>query len=238
MKITNNGQKEQEIQETGPKLRNINEEKEAPPEKPEGADRRLKFGVAAIAVLAVITIIRGAAGNSGLEAKLEEQRAALDLVKAEALVYGITEDEDGDLVLPYIDMSGPKNPSDMSKSSMEERNEERLAEFVKTLLSWKGKSQYDAVRQKLITDFGVPEDGTLLTLFMPPVDEGLDTNMKYDRHTTFMLSNDGKNMSYFILCEVKSVNGSNRADGIVGVRATVNEDGTLADVTAQTLGLR
>ena len=51
----------------------------------------------------------------------------------------------------------------------------------------------------------------------------------------FVLSNDGKNMSYFLICDVYNTIDGNTATGTVGIRMTINADGTISNVTVQTI---
>lgn len=224
-----------ENMQAGPKLRNIHEEKDIPEEIPEGADMRLKLCVVAIAVFILIVGIKGAITKSSLSAQLEEQNKLLTAAQAEALLYGITEDEDGDLVLPITDTDISVDVSELDWDSVEQRNTELLSSFTSLLLNWEGQNGYENVRQKLINDWEFTEDSKLLSSFMPPMDEELNANMSLSGYSTFVLSNDGKNMSYFLICTVRNTINRTSATGTVGIRITINEDGTVSNVTAQTL---
>lgn len=219
---------------TGPRLRNINEEKETETtEKPTGADVRLKIAFAAIAVLTAVVWIKGQATKSSLTAELEKQQGLLASAQAEALMYGITEDDDGDLVIPVTDK--PVDVSELDWDSTEQRNDELLSSFANLLLNWEGKRGYDKVRQTLMDDWKFTEDSRLLTSFMPAMDEDMNANISLSGYSTFILSNDGKNMSYFLLCTVRNTINGKSATGTVGIRISINEDGTISNVTAQTL---
>ena len=93
----------------------------------------------------------------------------------------------------------------------------------------------------MLNDWEFTEDSRLLTRFMPEMDEEINASMSLSDYTTFVLSNDGKNMSYFLICTVRntvtgSATGEKRSTtGTVGIRITINEDGTLSNVMAQTL---
>lgn len=229
---TNIEQKNKEV-ETGPKLRNIHDVAEVPEEKPEGADKRLIIAACVILFFTVLVGIRGSLANKSLSTKLEAQNKLLTDAKAEALLYGITTDSDGDLVVPEVNTDST-DVSELDWDSIEQRNKQLLDAFTSTLLNWTGKTGYDNVRQKLINDWKFTEDSKLLTAFMPPVDE-LDANISLSSYKTFVLSDDGKNLSYFLICTVRSTVGGGSANGTVGIRITINEDGTISDVTAQTL---
>ena len=97
------GNNNTDTQQSGPKLRNINDESDVTVEKPEGADIKLKIGAVVLLVLVVIMNIRGAMTKSSLKSQLAEAEQHLTEVKSEALLLGITEDEDGDLVIPEVE---------------------------------------------------------------------------------------------------------------------------------------
>lgn len=233
------GNNTEELQQ-GPKLRNINNKGEdiIPDEKPEGADKRL---IAAAIVLLVFIVIIGVKGNiqkSTLAKQLETQTAQLTEIKAEALLLGITEDDDGDIVVP--DVQEPQNVQDLSWDSIEQRNDALIKSFVKCLLTWNGNTEYEAKRQELIDTWKFTEDSRLLSSFMPPLEDGeiLEGAMACPVDPTiFVLENNGKDkpMSYFVICTVRKKIGTTKADGTVGIRLTINTDGTISNVTAQTL---
>ena len=223
--------------QAGPKFRNINDEKdEVIEEKPEGADVRLKIAVGVIAAFILIIGIKGSITKSNLSSELEAQQKLLTEAKAEALLYGITEDEDGDLVVPETN-TGATDVSELDWDSIEQRNNELLNSFTKLLLTWKGQTGYNNVRQKLINEWEFTEDSRLLTTFMPELseDDDVDANITLSGYEPFVLDNDGKNMSYFLICTVRNTIDGTSTTGTVGIRITINEDGTISNVTAQTL---
>ncbi len=234
MKVSQNNSTEN-IQ-SGPKLRNIHDEKDIiPEEKPDGADTRLKIAVVVIAVFVIIIGVKGAVTKSSLTSQLEKEQKLLNEAKAEALMYGITEDEEGDLIIPATDTDTSVDVSELDWESLEQRNDTLLSSFTSLLLNWEGTNGYGKVRQKLINDWEFTEDSRLLTYFMPPLEEELNANMSLSGYKPFVLSNDGKNMSYFLICTVRNTIDGTSATGTVGIRITINEDGTISDVTAQTL---
>lgn len=238
----NNMNDEQEM----PKFRNIHDEKDIIEEKPEGVDKRIKISIVAIIIFTIIVGIKGSITKSSLTSQLEEQTKLLDMAQAEALVYGITEDEDGDLVIPVTEE--PVNVSDLDWDSIEQRNIELLVgsdkhdskrSFTELLLNWEGQTGYEKARQELIDYWGFTEDSALLSSFMTS-DGKLNGSMKLPgRPKVYVLSNDGKNMSYFLICEVRYYSNDSEdktsVDSTIGIHITVNEDGTISDVIAQTL---
>lgn len=233
MKMLQNDQNQEDQVQAGPKLRNIHDEAEVSIEKADGPDKRLVFGAAVILLFTLFVGIRGSISCKSLSSQIEAQNKLLTDAKAEALLYGITTDSDGDLVVPEVNTDST-DVSELDWDSIEQRNKQLLDAFTSTLLNWTGKTGYDNVRQKLINDWKFTEDSKLLTAFMPPVDE-LDANISLSSYKTFVLSDDGKNLSYFLICTVRSTVGGGSANGTVGIRITINEDGTISDVTAQTL---
>lgn len=236
------GNNDGEQLKAGPKLRNINDKGEdiIPDEKPEGADKRLKIAAIVMLIFIVIIGVRGNAQKSSLTKKLEAETAALNEIKAEALLLGITEDDDGDLVVPDVESQTPQNVQELSWDSVEERNTALINSFIKTLLNWNGNNEYNEKRQFLMDYWKFTEDSRLLTTFMPALEEGeiLEGKMSCPVDPTiFILENNGKDkpMSYFVICTVRKSVGSTKADGTVGIRLTVNADGSITNVTAQTL---
>lgn len=234
MKISQSNDDIMEVQ-TGPKLRNIHDEAEVPEEKPEGADIRLRIAVAAIAALTLFIGIKGFITKSRLVDQLEEQKSLYTQAHAEALLYGIVEDEDGDLIIPDIS-TGSVNASDLDWDSLDVRNETLLNEFAGLLLNWGGTSEYNKVRQTLIDEWGFKENSKLLSSFMPELDEELTANISLQgKPTIYLLDTNGKDMSYFLICTVRNTINSRSAVGLVGIQITINEDGTISNTMAQTL---
>lgn len=232
-----------DIQQSGPKLRNINDESDIIEEKPEGANIKLKIGAFVLFALVVIMNVRGAITKSSLESELAAAEKQLTEIKSEALLLGITEDEDGDLVIPEV--TEPVDVADMDWDSIEARNDELLNSFTKELLNWEGSAGYTKTRNTLIETWEFKEDSRLLSSFMPDIEGDEDQKTAIDSSTIsfnpktnmqkFVLSNDGKNMSYFLICDVYNTINSNTATGTVGVRMTINADGTISNVTVQTI---
>lgn len=237
------GNNNTDTQQSGPKLRNINDESDVAVEKPEGADIKLKIGAAVLLVLVVIMNIRGAMTKSSLKSQLAEAEQHLTEVKSEALLLGITEDEDGDLVIPEVEE--PVDVADLDWDSIEARNDELLSSFTKELLNWEGSAGYTTTRNTLIETWEFKEDSRLLSSFMPDIENDEDKKKSIDTSTMsfnpktnmqkFVLSNDGKNMSYFLICDVYNTIDGNTATGTVGIRMTINADGTISNVTVQTI---
>lgn len=223
---------------TRPRIGNLNGPAEKPlAKKPSSADIRLRIGAAAIAILILFTGIHGSIVKSSLSGQLAEQQRILADVQAQALRLGITQDEDGEPDLPAIMPGTSVDITDIDWDSLEQRNSELLDSFTSLLLNWEGEQEYERVRQKLTDDWKFTEDSRLLSVFMPPAgDNNLDNGIKLSGYTTFVLSNNGKDMSYFLICTVYSSSSLKKsAIGTVGIGITINSDGTISNVTAQTL---
>lgn len=218
-----------------PKLRNIHDKVDEPVEEtPESADIRLKLAAGAILALILFVGIKGTITKASLTSQFNDQEKLLTEARAEALLYGITEDEDGDLIMPVNEKETPTDVSSLEWESVAQRNKSLLDSFVEILLHWEGNKGYDKARQTLMDEWGFAENSQLLSVFMPE-DDG-DKNMKpEEKYSMYELSNDGKNVSYFLICTVHSTINKHSADGTVGIRLTINEDGTMSNVTAQTL---
>lgn len=227
--------------QTGPKLRNIHDDdgKEIIEEKPEGADVRLKIAVVIMGILIAFIGIKGFITKSSLMSQVEDQQKLLTAAEAEALMYGITEDEDGDLVIPEVEE--PVNVSEMDWSSkwdsITARNQDILDSFASLLLNWDGRNEYEKNRQTLINDWEFKETDRLLSSFMPEMAEDMDAHMTLPKGgvKSFLLENDGKNMTYFLLCTVRNTINGTSANAEIGIRITINEDGTVSNVLAQTI---
>ena len=235
MKLTQNIP-EPEDQLSNIKHGNIHEQKEktVPEEKP-AADFRLKIAVIVLFLLTVIVAVRGKISNSGAAQELASLTQELTDVRAEALTYDITEDEDGRIQTPeHTQETGAAGNESVSSK---ERNEEILDDFATCLLTWDGVEAYMQNRQELIDTWGLSDTDSLLTNFMPALEneDALSGSMRFVGSTVFTLENNGTDTSYFLIYTVRYSAEGTSADGTVGIRLTVHEDGTVSDVTAQTL---
>lgn len=230
---------EQKGPRIGHHMNDVDKGRELIEEKPDGPDKRLVAGAAVLFLITLVIGIKGSITNSSLSSKLAEQQSIYDKAHTEALALGIVEDEDGELIVPEV--KDPVNVSDLTWDSVESRNDELLKSFTKEILNYSSLDEYNKTRQTLMDTWGFREDSVLLTTFMPEADGDVgsisfnpDTGMK-----KFVLENDGKKLSYFLICEVyntvKTENGKSSATGEVGVKLTINEDGTMSNVSVQTL---
>lgn len=221
------------------KTRKVDEEREIIEERPDGPDKRLVIGAAALFLIILFVGIKGAITNASLTSKLNEAQTAYDKARTDALALGIVEDDDGDLIVPEV--KDPVNVSDLTWDSVESRNDELLKSFTKEMLNYEDVEEYEQTRTVLRDTWGFKDNGPLLSSYMPPADGDVgaisfnpDTGME-----KFVLSNDGKTFSYFLICDVyntlKTENGKSTAVGEVGIRITINEDGTMSDIKVQTL---
>lgn len=158
---------------TEPKLRNIHDDKGVIEEdRPAGADIRLKLGAAVLFVLVVFTIINGSLAKTSLSKQLKEQEDLLTTAQAEALLYNIIEDEDGNLELP--ELQEPVDVAEVDWDSITTRNTELINSFAACLLNWEDTEEYNEKRETLLTDWQFTEDSRLMTYFMTKLEDGQD----------------------------------------------------------------
>lgn len=223
--------------ESKPRFRNVNAGGEAsvPEEPSDGPDKRLVAAAAILLVLILFVGLRGSFANKSLSAKVKGQEEAFNKAQAEALLYGITIDEDDEVVLPETE---PTDVTELDWDSVEARNKEILDSFTKVLLNWQGQKGYNEVRQTLMDDWSFAKDSDLLRRFMPESDK-IDTNISLSGYTPFVLSDDAEGMSYFLICSVRTTIDTGKDDksetGSIGVQITINKEGTISNVSAQPL---
>ena len=231
-----------------PKLRNINHaECEVIEETPAGVDWKFKAAAVVLFLLIIGVYVKGTVKINSLTKELDGLNKQLTEIQAEALLLGITEDEDGDVIIPEV--TGPVDVAELDWDSIETRNNDLLKSFVKTIFNWDGVTGYNKTRSELMDTWGFTADSRLLSSYMPDISEdtskqdaieGTKISCKPDQNVQqFVLSNDGKNMSYFLICEVYNTletdNGTSTAIGTNSVRITINEDGTISNVSVQQL---
>lgn len=250
MKVTHNATENNAAgAPSGPKFRNINHLESEVIEEPVtyGVDWKFKAAAILLLLLTIGVYVKGTVKINSLSAELDTASKKLTEVQSEALLLGITEDEEGDIIIP--DTETPVDVADLDWDSIETRNNDLLKSFVKTVFNWGGTSGYEKVRSELMDTWGFTANSWLLTEYMPDISEdkqaqeGIeDTRIscKPDQNVQqFVLSNDGKNMSYFLICEVyntlKTGNGTSTVIGTNSVRITINEDGTISNVSVQQL---
>lgn len=233
MKLSANNTDEMMDAQEGPKLRNIHEEAEAPAKKPAGADKRLKICAAIVLVLVLFVGVRGFTAQSSLSSQVSKNQKTLDKLQAKADEYGITKDENGELTIPDVSLEGA---SEFEPGSVGERNIGLINDFTKLLLNWKGQSGYNDVRQKLMDEWSIKQKSKLLTSFMPELDTEINANMSMSGGpTVFLLSEDEKGTTYFLICTVRNTIDKTTAQGMVGIRLTIKKDGKLSNILAQTI---
>lgn len=225
MKPTNNNP-----DDIRPKLGNINDEKETPKEVPAGADIRLKILAFIILAIAIFIGVKGAFTKMSLGSQITEQKDLLIEAKKTASEYGITEDEDGNLIVPDMD-------ADMANKNqnINENDTRTLDSFAKLLLTWRGQSGYNKVRQTLIDEWGFSNDCKLLSSFMPETGEELNANMSLSNYATFVTSEDESGTGYFLICTVRNTIDGASASGIVGLQIRLDKESKITNVTAQTI---
>lgn len=229
MKMPNNSDENESMEnQTEPKLRNINEEKETPKEKPKGADIRLKVLAAAILLLFLFVAVKSSFTKASLMSQMNDKQKILKETEEIASKYGIKKDKDGNIIVPDVETTTA------SGSAVEAGDASTLDSFVKLLLNWNGQSGYEKVRQTLINEWSFSKDCKLLTSFMPEITDESDVSMVLSEYDTFVVSETDEGNAYFLVCTVKSnINSSPFAN--IGLQIKINKEGTITNVTAQTL---
>ena len=94
-----------------PKLRNINNvESEVIEETPAGVDWKFKAAAVVLFLLIIGVYVKGTVKINSLTKELDGLNKQLTEIQAEALLLGITEDEDGDVIIPEV--TGPVDVSE------------------------------------------------------------------------------------------------------------------------------
>ena len=110
--------------------------------------------------------------------------------------------------------------------------------FLEQFLTWDSYEEYCRVRTWLMESCGASAEDSLLTNFMPECTEdafGM-TNMAFGSASSYVVSEDGENISYFALCEVENRNeNGDTGNGRVGVFYTLDGEGNVSGVSAYTL---
>ena len=111
------------------------------------------------------------------------------------------------------------------------------SEFLGKLLTWKDHKQYADIRSWLMKDYQISKDDSLLTSFMPEVDEKTlgDANMKFGSAQTYLLSEKDGLRSYFAFCRVENKTNGNSGEGKVAVSYSIDGDGKVSGISAYAL---
>lgn len=110
--------------------------------------------------------------------------------------------------------------------------------FLETFLTWDSYEEYCRVRTWLMESCGASAEDSLLTNFMPECMEdafGM-TNMAFDSASSYVVGEEGDQISYFALCEVENRNeDGDPGYGRVGVFYTLDGEGNVSGVSAYPL---
>lgn len=73
-----------------------------------------------------------------------------------------------------------------------EQDNKTAETFLQTIMTWKSYDEYEGIRQKMINNYNVPEDGSFMTVFLPEVMNKTSKNgKKYNE-----IDNNGLNVTY------------------------------------------
>ena len=117
--------------------------------------------------------------------------------------------------------------------------------FCKRLFSWSTRDEYEAIRDSLITEMGLAEDGEFLRTFMPPVPEmtGYDgkpwniidggaLDMDYRGLESYVVGISGDRYTYLARVKVASTDSDGHVgEGEMMMQYTVDSAGTISDLT-------
>ena len=130
------------------------------------------------------------------------------------------------------------------ETSGEEETDRKTADgkaasvFLEQFLTWDSYEGYNGIRTWLMESCGASAEDSLLTNFMPELTEDAfgTANMAFDSASSYVVSEDGENISYFALCEVENRNeDGDTGNGRVGVFYTLDGEGNVSGVSAYTL---
>lgn len=110
--------------------------------------------------------------------------------------------------------------------------------FLEQFLTWDSYEGYNGIRTWLMESCGASADDPLLTHFMPELTEDAfgTANMAFGSASSYVVSEDGDQISYFALCEVENRNeDGDPGYGRVGVFYTLDGEGNVSGVSAYTL---
>lgn len=132
-----------------------------------------------------------------------------------------------------------------------EADEEVLTSVAKLFSNWANYDEYSANREALINDWGVPEDSTVLTRFMPFIEATPDPQSNNELvnvvdlngwHSEFVsiepyvVGQDSDSYEYFCIVTLSTsdANGST-AEGTCGMSCSVSTSGKISDLEVITL---
>lgn len=193
---------------------------------------KVKIACIVFAVLVFILGIRLIGTYRNLSAEVADQEKRIERLTAERDELAGTGDSS-------------EEGTDTAKEPEADRSEtdsKHAAALLKALLTWNSYDSYCAARSAMTETYGVSADSQLLTVFLP--EQSQETfeaanvsSMEFDSASSYVLSEDGDQISYFALCQisVKSKDGNEATGTRVGVFYTLDKDGNFSDVSAYTL---
>lgn len=130
-----------------------------------------------------------------------------------------------------------------------EQDNKTAETFLKTIMTWKSYDEYEGIRQKMINDYNVPEDGSFMTVFLPEVmnktskngkkyneidNNGL--NVTYESMESYVTKISSDTYSYFTIVKWSSSdNDGNEADSKSVFAYSIDANGGIADLEGYTI---
>lgn len=96
------------------------------------------------------------------------------------------------------------------------KDDETVKSFLEMIMTWGSYEEYEAIRQKLVNEYGVSEDSTFMTTFLPAVKnkekngknynviDNNDLNMTYEDMDSYVVKISNETYSYFTIVEWSS----------------------------------
>lgn len=138
----------------------------------------------------------------------------------------------------FEDFESDEEPADAPQTPEQSRSSRDAAlagDFFKRLLNFKDYESYTAARNWFAETFGA--DHTILKDFLPELTEEQlgDANMRFEKASTYVVSEDGETRNYFAFCKVTNKINQNTGNGKVAVFYSIDGEGTIGQVSAFTL---
>lgn len=193
---------------------------------------KVKIACIVFAILIFVLGVRLIGTYRNLSAEVADQQERIERLTAER--DELAGEGDGSA---SEETGGEETPADRS-----ETDSRLAADMMKTLLTWNDIDSYNAARSAMMETYGAASDSQLLTVFLPEqsaeaFDSTNTSGMAFDSATSYVVSEDGDQISYFALCQVTvtSKDGNETTGTRVGVFYTLDGDGTFSDLSAYTL---
>ena len=130
-----------------------------------------------------------------------------------------------------------------------EKDNKTAESFLKVIMTWKDYEEYEKIRQKMINDYKLPEDGSFMQVFLPEVlnktskdgknyneidNKGL--NVTYEDMESYVTRIAGDTYSYFTIVEWSTVDKKGNEAGSRAIFAyDIDNNGGIASLEGYTI---